>query len=147
MAIVSPLFIRWDITKHTFRAYIVQFDGNSNLVKSSLSLNFHKIALYIYIYIRDDSYRWAIGYVEVRPVRLDKTHFFHVFSILWMHNMDTENAYTVKAWWQLYNNDASSNKQILEATSHQTAAKRPLPSYHYNNPNKTKKSCWTLQEK
>ena len=35
MAIVSFLFIRWDITKFTFRAYIVQFGGDSNSVKSS----------------------------------------------------------------------------------------------------------------
>ena len=35
MAIVSSLFIRWGITKFTFRAYIVQFDGDSNSVKSS----------------------------------------------------------------------------------------------------------------
>ena len=40
MAIVSSLFIRWGVTKFIFRAYIVQFDGDSNLV-----------ALYIYIYI------------------------------------------------------------------------------------------------
>ena len=36
MTIVSPLFIRWDITKFTFRAYIVQFDGDSKSVKPSL---------------------------------------------------------------------------------------------------------------
>ena len=32
MAIVNPLFIRWDITKFAFGAYIVQFDGDSNFV-------------------------------------------------------------------------------------------------------------------
>ena len=35
MAIVSSLFIRWGITKFTFRAYIIQFDGDSNSVKPS----------------------------------------------------------------------------------------------------------------
>ena len=34
MTIVSPLFIRWDITKYAFRAYIVEYDGKSILVKS-----------------------------------------------------------------------------------------------------------------
>ena len=36
MAIVNPLFLCRNITKFTFRAYIVKLDGNSNLVKSSL---------------------------------------------------------------------------------------------------------------
>ena len=32
MAIVRSLFIRWGITKFTFRAYIVQYNGDLNLV-------------------------------------------------------------------------------------------------------------------
>ena len=35
MVIVSSLFIHRGITKFTFRAYIVQFDGDSNSVKLS----------------------------------------------------------------------------------------------------------------
>ena len=42
MAIMNSLFIRWGITKFTFRAYIVQFDGYS---WSSIKL------YYIYIYV------------------------------------------------------------------------------------------------
>ena len=40
MAIVSSLFIRWGIRKFTFIAYRVQFDGDSNSVKSSLKVYF-----------------------------------------------------------------------------------------------------------
>ena len=47
MAIVSSLFIRWGITKFKFRAYIVQFDGDSNSVKSSL-INLFRRRISIY---------------------------------------------------------------------------------------------------
>ena len=41
----------------------------------------------------------------------------------------------------------NSIEQILGATSYKTAAIRLPPSHLQNHPNKTNKTCWTLQKK
>ena len=52
-----------------------------------------------------------------------------------------------KAWRQLPQNPANCIEQILEATSHKTAAVWPPTSHLSNHPSPTNKTCWTLQEK
>ena len=46
-----------------------------------------------------------------------------------MHHMDADWAYREKAKWELHKNVTSYNEQILEATSHKTAAVRPPTSH------------------
>ena len=50
-AIICSLFIHWGITKFTFRAYIVQFDGDSDDLTEFESPSNCTIYIYIYIYI------------------------------------------------------------------------------------------------
>ena len=60
--------------------------------------------------------------------------------------MDADKAYGEKARRQLLKNVTSYIEQILEATSHKTAAVRP-PTTHYKiHPNKMNKTCGTLPE-
>ena len=46
-----------------------------------------------------------------------------------MHHMDADKAYKEKARRDLLKNATSYIEQILEATSHETAAVQPLTSY------------------
>ena len=51
-----------------------------------------------------------------------------------MHHMDADEAHREKALWQLHKNAASYIEQILEATSHKTAAVQPPTSHLENHP-------------
>ena len=53
-----------------------------------------------------------------------------VYTIIWMHHMDANKAYREKAWGQLHKNATSYIEQILEATSHKTAAVQS-PTSHF----------------
>ena len=52
-----------------------------------------------------------------------------------MHHLDADKMYKEKAWWQLHKDATSYVKQILEATSHKTAAVRPSTTYLEDHPN------------
>ena len=52
-----------------------------------------------------------------------------------MHHMDADQAYWKKAWGQLHKNATGYIEEILTATSHKTAAVRPLTTYLENHPN------------
>ena len=45
-----------------------------------------------------------------------------------MHHKDTDKAYREKTRWELHKNATSYIKQILEPTSHETAAVQPPTS-------------------
>ena len=46
-----------------------------------------------------------------------------------MHHMDADKAYREKDWWELVKNAISYIEQILDPTSHETAAIRALNSH------------------
>ena len=46
-----------------------------------------------------------------------------------MHHIDAYKTHREKAWWELHKNVTSFIEQILEATSHETTAVRPLTSH------------------
>ena len=46
-----------------------------------------------------------------------------------MHRMDVDKAYSKKARWEVHKNATSYTEQILEETSHKTAAAWPPTSY------------------
>ena len=46
-----------------------------------------------------------------------------------MHHIDTDKTYRVKAEQELHKNATSYIEQILEATTHETTAVRPLTTY------------------
>ena len=52
-----------------------------------------------------------------------------------MHLLDADEAYKEKAWQQLHKDAKSYIKQILEATSHKTAAVRPPLTHLKDHPN------------
>ena len=83
-----------------------------------------------------DSYRLAIGHMEVRPDRSNETQFLpssdRVDTAIWMHYMDANKTGVEKAWRQLHKNAASNTEQVLEATPHKAAAVRP-PTIHHKN--------------
>ena len=64
-----------------------------------------------------------------------------------MEHIDFVLAYREKARLELHKNVTRYTEQILEVTSHKTAAVRTLTSYFYNNQNKSNKTCRTLLEK
>ena len=80
-----------------------------------------------------DSYRSAIGYMEVRPIRQIKMQFFpssgRVHTTIWMHLMDADYAYREKAWRQLHKDATSCIERILDATPHKAAAVRSHTSH------------------
>ena len=49
-----------------------------------------------------------------------------------MHHMDANQTYVEKSWRQLHKNAESRTEQVLEATSHKTAAVRPPITHHEN---------------
>ena len=55
-------------------------------------------------------------------------------STIWMQHMDADKAYWKKARQELHKYTKTYIRQILEATSHETAAVRPLTSYILNPP-------------
>ena len=77
--------------------------------------------------------------MEIIPLRKDKMQFFpnssRVHTIIWMHHMGADKAYRKKARWQLHKKARSYIEQILEATSHKTAAVLPPTSHRKNHPN------------
>ena len=56
-------------------------------------------------------------------------------TTVWMHHLDTDKAYREKAWQQLHKDATSCIKQILEVTSHKTAAVWPPTNYLKEHPN------------
>ena len=60
--------------------------------------------------------------------------------------MDTKK-FREKAQWELHKNAACYLEQILEATSHKTAAVWPPTSHLTNDLSKMNKICWALLEK
>ena len=65
-------------------------------------------------------------------------------TIVWMHHLDSNETHGKKAKWELHNNVTCYFKNILEATSFNTAAVRPLTSHVTNNLNKTYKTYWAV---
>ena len=57
-----------------------------------------------------------------------KRNFFQV-AVVSMHHMDADKSYTEKAKQELQKNATSYIEQILEVTSHKTAAVRPPISH------------------
>ena len=45
-----------------------------------------------------------------------------IHTPIWIHHMDTNKMHREKAIWELHKNAAHRLEQIVEATSHQTAA-------------------------
>ena len=86
-----------------------------------------------------ESYQYAIGHMEVRPIWWNKMQFFpsssHVKTTMWMHHMEAK---WEKAWQQLHKYAMSCIEQILEATSHKTAAVCP-PTTPSQKPSKLDK--------
>ena len=64
-----------------------------------------------------------------------------------MPHMDADLVYWEKAGWKLHKSATSNIEQILEATSHKTAAVQLPISNLYNQPNKTNKTCENLLKK
>ena len=60
---------------------------------------------------------------------------------IWMHHMDTDLVYREEARQELHQNAPSYIENILEVTSHKTAA------VQLNHPNKTNKTFGTRLEK
>ena len=77
--------------------------------------------------------RQVINHMYIRSFRLHKTGLLPSFDCLqitpWIHYMDSNRIYGEKARLELHNNAKCCLKQILEATTDQTEAVRPLPSY------------------
>ena len=85
-----------------------------------------------------DSYRLAIGRMEVGPDRLNETQFLpsggRVNTAIWMHHMDADKTDGDKAWRQLHKNAVRNFEQVLEVTPHKIAAVPPT-SHHENYQN------------
>ena len=65
-------------------------------------------------------------------------------TAIWMHHMDANETYGEKAWRQVRKNVASNIEQVLEPTSHKTAAVRSPNIHHESHPNETNETCGTL---
>ena len=78
-------------------------------------------------------------HMVVRPIRWNKTQFFAssgcVHTNIWMHHLDTDYGYIEKAWCQLHIDATSYIVQILEVTSHKTAAVRQPITHLEDYPN------------
>ena len=86
-----------------------------------------------------NNYQLAIGRMEIRPGRWNKTQFFpsgdRVDTGVWMHYMDVNYiTYEEKAWRQIYKNAASSIEQDLEAAPYKVTSVQPLTTHHENYP-------------
>ena len=64
-----------------------------------------------------------------------------------MHHWDAKEKNVEKARWKLHKNAMCYSEQILEETTHKTAAVQPLTSHLTNHSNKTNKTCEALLEK
>ena len=62
----------------------------------------------------------------------------YVNTTVWMHHVDANKIHGEKAKWEPHKNATCCFEQILKATLHKTAAKRPLTSHLKNHPRKMK---------
>ena len=94
---------------------------------------------------------YSLGQWPDKHIYISKPRFLpsceYVHTIIWMHHIVTNKTYRDKARWELHKIAACRLEQILEATSHETAAVWPLASNLTSHPIKLRKTCRAQLEK
>ena len=127
---LSPLTIHSGLTCHIFLQSACE-QCQQGLAKLKAHTNWNG---FLPFYYNGNQCKKMLHHKRLQPANSSDHSEESNLRTVWMHYMDTNKTYGEKAWRQLHKNAMSNIEQVLEATSHKTAAIGPLTTHHKNYP-------------